>query len=53
MAVANALRDRGILVSNAGAYGNIVKIRPPLVFERAHADLFLDAFHATIRSARG
>jgi 4-aminobutyrate aminotransferase-like enzyme len=46
--VANALKDRGFLVSNAGAYDNLVKIRPPLVFERRHADLFLEAFAETV-----
>ncbi len=46
--VANALKDRGFLVSNAGAYDNLVKIRPPLVFERRHADLFLEAFADTV-----
>ncbi len=46
--VANALKDRGFLVSNAGAHDNLVKIRPPLVFERRHADLFLEAFADTV-----
>lgn len=42
--VANLLKDEGVLVSNAGAHGATVKIRPPLVFEREHADVFLQAF---------
>jgi len=42
--VANRLKDKGVLLGNAGANGNIVKIRPPLVFSRAHADQFLSAF---------
>jgi 4-aminobutyrate aminotransferase-like enzyme len=33
-----------MLLSNAGAFGNVLKVRPPLVFEREHADLFLEAF---------
>ncbi len=40
----NALKDKGFLTSNAGAYGNVVKIRPPLVFQKSHADRFLEAF---------
>jgi len=43
-AIANILRDRGILLSNAGAMGNVLKIRPPLVFEKQHADYFLNIF---------
>jgi 4-aminobutyrate aminotransferase-like enzyme len=50
VAVCNALRDRGFLVSNAGAHHNQVKIRPPLVFDRAQADLFLEAFADVVDS---
>ena len=53
VAVANALKERGFLVSNAGAHSNLVKIRPPLVFERQHADLFLAAFADTIDALHG
>jgi len=42
--VANRMKQKGFLISNAGALGNIVKIRPPLVFKQEHADLFLTAF---------
>lgn len=42
--VVNRLKDHGILASNAGAHGNCVKLRPPLVFEWADADYFLDRF---------
>lgn len=41
--LANALKDKGFLVSNAGALGNVLKLRPPLVYQREHADLFLAA----------
>ncbi len=42
--VANRMKQKGFLISNAGALGNVVKIRPPLVFKMEHADLFLNAF---------
>ncbi|MCP5029047.1 MAG: aspartate aminotransferase family protein [Actinomycetia bacterium] len=42
--VVEAMRLRGILMGKAGQYGNVLKIRPPLVFDDEHADLFLDAF---------
>ena len=48
-AVVNSLRDRGILIGSAGHMGNILKIRPPLVFQREHADLFLTAFEESIQ----
>ena len=31
-AVVNGLKDRGFLVGSAGSLGNVLKLRPPLVF---------------------
>ena len=42
--VVNAMKERGFLIGAAGAFGNVVKLRPPLVFTRAHATAFLSAF---------
>ncbi len=46
--VVERLKDKGFLTSNAGAFNNVVKIRPPLVFSMDNAKAFLDAFDATI-----
>jgi 4-aminobutyrate aminotransferase-like enzyme len=51
-AVCEALKDRGFLTAPAGALNNQVKIRPPLVFDRAQAGLFLEAF-ADVASEEG
>ena len=48
IAVVNALKDKGFLIGNAGAFGNVVKIRPPLVFSADNAAAFLDAFEETL-----
>ncbi len=44
----NSLREHGVLLSRAGRYRNVLKIRPPLVFSKANADLLIgqleDAF---------
>lgn len=48
-AVVNRLREKGFLIGSAGPLGNILKIRPPLVFRQEHADLFLSAFEESIR----
>ncbi len=40
--VVNRLKQNGILVSRAGHLGNVLKIRPPLIFARPHAELLLD-----------
>ena len=46
----NQLKERGFLIGNAGAYGNILKMRPPLVFSEANTDEFLDAFEQVLTS---
>ena len=51
--VVNKLKDRGFLTSNAGAFRNVVKIRPPLVFGQIQADEFLSAFDDTIAEING
>ena len=46
--VVERLKDKGFLTSNAGAFGNVVKIRPPLVFTQQHANEFIEAFDAVL-----
>ncbi len=38
----NALKDEGILIGAAGAYGNVLKIRPALCFNQAQSDQFIE-----------
>ena len=49
--LAGAMREQGILLGVTGPEGNILKIRPPLVFERAHADLILQTLDNALASA--
>ena len=46
--VINRLKDKGFLTSNAGAFGNVVKIRPPLTFSQENATEFLGAWDETV-----
>ncbi|MND86454.1 2,2-dialkylglycine decarboxylase [compost metagenome] len=39
----NELKREGILVSRTGPYGNVLKMRPPLVFDRHNAEELLAA----------
>ena len=39
----NLMRDEGVLIGNEGVHGNIVKLRPPMVFGREHAELAVNA----------
>jgi 4-aminobutyrate aminotransferase-like enzyme/Ser/Thr protein kinase RdoA (MazF antagonist) len=41
--VADELRERGVLVGLTGKNEDVLKIRPPLVFTDAHADLLVSA----------
>lgn len=43
-AVVDGMRRTGVLLSATGPDGATLKIRPPLIFGRAHADLLLDRF---------
>lgn len=47
--IVNALRQKRVLLSASGPDGNVLKIRPPLVFHREHADILLDALQAVLR----
>ena len=49
--VVNRLRQDGFLLGRAGENGNVLKLRPPLVFEQEHADLFLTAFESAVADA--
>ena len=51
--IVNALKDQGILLSRAGADANILKLRPPLVFDREHADHFLSTFETVVSESQG
>jgi 4-aminobutyrate aminotransferase-like enzyme len=49
--VTEEMRERGILLSATGPAGNVLKIRPPLVFQHEHADLFLQALDEVLASS--
>jgi 4-aminobutyrate aminotransferase-like enzyme len=46
--VVNRLRDRGILAGTDGPRHNVIKLRPPLVFSEADADLFVNTLGAIL-----
>jgi 4-aminobutyrate aminotransferase-like enzyme len=46
--VINALKERGVLIGAAGAYGNVLKVRPPLCFTRENADIFLETLEGVL-----
>lgn len=48
--VVNGLRERGVLISRVGVGGNVLKIRPPMVFQREHADLLVGTLDEVLRA---
>jgi len=46
--IVNRLRDCGILAGTDGPHHNVIKLRPPLVFSEANADLFLNTLDAIL-----
>lgn len=46
---AERMKKKGFLLAAAGQRGNVLKIRPPLVFEKEHAELLLTALDETAK----
>ena len=46
--VVNAMRQRGVILSSLGRHRNTLKIRPPMPFTRAHADLLFDTLDTVL-----
>jgi len=47
--VVNAMRHLGVLVGATGRGGDVLKIRPPLTFARAHAEQLIDALDRALQ----
>jgi len=48
--VVNAMRQRGVLIGRTGPRDDVLKIRPPLVFDEGHADVLVEALEASLFS---
>jgi 4-aminobutyrate aminotransferase-like enzyme/Ser/Thr protein kinase RdoA (MazF antagonist) len=46
--IVNRLRDSGILTGADGPHHNVIKLRPPLVFSEADADVFVGALNSIL-----
>ncbi|CAN5421361.1 aspartate aminotransferase family protein [soil metagenome] len=46
--IANGMRRRHILIGTSGTHGNVLKIRPPLPFSSANADLLVSTLDAVL-----
>lgn len=48
-AIVNRMRDLGVLVGIDGPHANVLKIRPPLVFDENHALQLTDALDRALQ----
>jgi 4-aminobutyrate aminotransferase-like enzyme len=46
--IVNGLRQRGVLIGSEGPGANVLKLRPPMCFRPAHADLVFDALEQVL-----
>ncbi len=46
--VINLMAQKGVLVGSEGRLGNVIKIRPPLVFGREHVDILVEALDRSL-----
>ncbi len=51
--VVDRMRERGVLIGLTGAAGSTLKIRPPLVFTRVHAERLVTELGASMRDVAG
>ena len=50
--IVNELRERRILAGSTGIDDNILKLRPPMVFSKENADVFLQSFDEVLARCR-
>ena len=43
------MRERQVLVGKEGRFDNILKLRPPLVFEKKHVDLLVNGLDDALK----
>lgn len=48
VSLVETLREHQVLISLCGPHGNVLKIRPPLVFDEADLALFIEALEASL-----
>jgi 4-aminobutyrate aminotransferase-like enzyme len=46
--ISDRMRDRGVLIGTDGPHGNVLKIRPPLVFDEENAEELLAALDLSL-----
>ena len=51
MNVSELMKDHGVIVYPTGAYDNVLKLKPPMIFDRTHVDLFVSTLDDVLSKA--
>ncbi len=51
--IVNRAKERGVLMGTDGPYDNVIKLRPPMIFNRENADLLLEVLDRSVGDALG
>ena len=48
MLVTELMKDRGVIVFPNGIHDNVLKIKPPMVFDRSHVDIYVETLNGVL-----
>jgi len=48
MLITELMKDRGVIVFPNGIHDNVLKIKPPMVFDRSHVDIYVDTLDTVL-----
>lgn len=51
--IVNRAKELGVLMGTDGPYDNVIKLRPPMIFEREHSDLLLEIIDRSMSDVLG
>ncbi len=51
--IVNRAKELGVLMGTDGPYDNVIKLRPPMIFRREHADMLLEALDRAMGDVLG
>jgi 4-aminobutyrate aminotransferase-like enzyme len=46
--ISELMKDSGVIVYPTGAFDNVLKLKPPMIFDREHVDLFVSALGSVL-----
>jgi len=47
--IVERMKDKGVLIGSDGPFNNVLKIKPPIIFSKSDAEVFLEVFEEVLR----